>query len=134
MNSNKNTNNLKKLKEGYLLIVFIILSAIASMIVMDVLVLPLTLFAINNKELFLMLFSNFFWLSIFIIAVLILIQQIRSRKNYDESLFIKLKHFLLRPFQILLQIIIIIITGLSLFGIIYIILSYNYYFIYRLIN
>ncbi|MCX7677861.1 MAG: hypothetical protein N2316_01450 [Spirochaetes bacterium] len=135
---NKNANTHKtfihKFKEGYILFIFIILSAITSLIAMDALVFPIALFATTKKELFLTLFGDFFWLAVVATLLFMVARKIRAMKLNGIPLSRIVQHLICRPLNILVSIIGILLSAFLLVGIIYLLLSYNYYFIYRLLN
>ncbi len=131
-------NDTKKLKErfreGYVLFIFIFLSAIASIIVMDILILPMVLFAVAKKETFILLFGDFFWIVIAGFLVFLLIRRIIALSKDGVPARSIITHIVTRPFKALAAALVILASGAVLIGILYLCMSYNSYFIYKLIN
>lgn len=131
-------NGKKKLtdifKEGYVLFLFIFLSAIASIIVMDILILPIAIFAVSKKETFLLLFGDFFWIVIAGFLVFLLIRRIIALSKDGIPARSIIAHIATRPVKALVAALIVLISGAGLIGILYVCMSYNSYFIYKLIN
>lgn len=123
-----------RFKEGYFLFLFIFLSAIASIIVMDILILPIAIFAVAKKETFLLLFGDFFWVVIAAFVLFLLIRRIISLSKDGVPARSIIAHIATRPLKALVAALIILVSGASLIGILYLCLSYNSYFIYKLIN
>jgi hypothetical protein len=133
-----NGNESKKLKdrlhEGYVLFLFIFLSAIASIIVMDILVLPIAIFAVTKKEAFLLLFGDFFWMFIGTLFVFLLIRRIIALKKDGIPAKNIMLHIITKPFRAIALLLVIIASGIGLIGILYLLMSYNSYFIYKLFS
>lgn len=131
-------NDAKKLKdrfrEGYVLFLFIFLSAIASIIVMDILILPIAVFAVAKKETFLLLFGDFFWIVIAAFLLFLLIRRIIALSKDGIPARSIIAHIATRPLKALAAALLILISGAGLIGILYLCMSYNSYFIYKLIN
>lgn len=128
------TGLFSRLKESVRLVLFIFIALILSIIVMNLLVLPIALFSVNNKpvftEIFKILFLLFILLSIFYLTVK---RIILYKKNDVENLKI-IKYIFLRPLSSILFIFIVLLIITILIAAIYYILQNNYYLLYKLIN
>lgn len=124
----------ERMREGYVLFLFIFLSAIASIIVMDIIVLPITIFAVTKKETFLMIFGDFFWIVIAAFLIFLLIRRVIHLKKDGIPVKSIIAHITTRPLKVIAGLLIIIASGAGLIGILYLCMSYNSYFIYKLIN
>ncbi len=133
--TNSGTKKLKdRLREGYVLFLFIFLSAIASIIVMDILILPIAIFAIAKKETFLLLFGDLFWMIIAAFLLFLLIRRIIALVRDGIPAKRIIVHIATRPLKALAAALIILVCTAGLIGILYVCMSYNSYFIYKLVN
>jgi hypothetical protein len=128
------TGLLNRLKESGVLFLFIFLSLLASLIIMNLIIYPLAFLSIKNKTLFTNIVKNLFWIIISAAIMFVLFKRIvLYRKNELTNIQI-LKKILLKPASFLLFLLLIIISIFILIIIINFILQKNYYLIYKILN
>ena len=134
-NNTVETHRIKdRLRDIFILFSFVVMAAVASVIVMDILVLPITLFAVNFKSAFNFVLRDLLWLfAVLLFITLLVIRIIVLRKNGLNFREI-LNHIAFRPFSALATVLMILGASAVLIMIIYLLLSYNNYFIYKIIN
>lgn len=133
-NSFENTGLLNRIKESSIFFIFIIISAVISLIIIDLIVFPIALFAIKNKELYTRIIIHLLWLSSSLFFILLLIKKLRFLKKIELTNYQIIKYILIKPFLIFTTTLIIIILILVLVAILYIILQNNYYILYSITN
>ena len=138
MNQRNNTVETHRIKDRmrdiFILFTFVILAAVASVIVMDILVLPITIFAVNFKSAFNFILSDLLWLVVVILLIGLLAVRVLVLRKNGLSFREILNHVAYRPFSALATFLMIMGASAVLIMIIYLLLSYNNYFIYKLIN
>jgi len=134
MNSMEKTRIRDRMREIFTLFAFVVLSALASLVVMDILVLPVTLFAVAKKNVFNFIIGDLFWLFLIIIFALLLARRIVTLRKNGLSPREIIGHILYRPVSALATSLMVLLAGAVLIGVIHLLLSYNNYFIYKLIN
>ncbi len=123
-----------RLKETLMLSFIVIITFIASLVTMDILVLPIAALAVGNKALFTLYFQYAFWILISLSLFFLLIKriQILKKDGYPASYIVK--NILYRPFSLLFTFIFILLITLFIIIIINFLYQNNYYLIYKLIN
>ena len=123
-----------KLREIMTLFFFTIGACIISLIVMDILILPVALFAINKKNLFNYLMKDLLVIVIIILAVLFLARKIYGYMKDGLSMKEVAKYLLYRPVHLLGSFFLIVLLTSMVIMILYLILNFNNYQIYRFIQ
>ena len=136
MNNNtyEKTRLKDKVKDILTLFIFIAISLIASLIVMDILIFPLALFSINNKIQFNYFIKHVTWITILALLTYLIIRRIYLfRKNglaYNEII----KNLIAKPLKVLITILTFLIIDSLLIYLVYFLMSSNYYLLYKIIN
>lgn len=123
-----------RLSETSALFIFILIALIISLLVMNLLIFPIALFSVNNKETFTFIFNHLLRITIIGFLLYLLIKQIIFLKNEGFTGLQITKSVIKKPLSLLMTFLIVFVTCLILIVIIYIILKYNYYLLYKLIN
>jgi len=123
-----------RMRDILTLFAFVVMAAVAALVVMDILVLPVALFAVAKKTTFNFILGDLTWL--FLIAVLgfLLVRLVLALRKDGLSPREIIGHILYRPFSALAVALMVMVSSAVLIGVIYLIFSYNNYFIYKLIN
>jgi hypothetical protein len=123
-------SNLGKIKELFTLSAFILISALISMVIMDLLVLPISLFAINRKSAFNFIIRDVSVFVILFILILMLILKIirMHRDGFTTSQIIK--YLLMRPLRAMLTFLLVLVTSGIIIYLLTLLLNFNYYRIY----
>ncbi len=134
-NNTVETHRIKdRMKDIFILFTFVFMAAVAAVMIMDILVLPITLFAVNFKSAFNFILRDLLWLFVVLLFIALLAVRIivlrRNGLNFREIL----NHVAFRPFSALATVLMILGASAVLIMIIYLLFSYNNYFIYKLIN
>ena len=116
------------------LFLFIVISLIISVCIMNLLILPIALLATEFKESFNFTFKCTFWIITILSFLLIIIKKIRQLKHDAIPSKEIIKKILLKPFFFLLTSVVTAITGLILILLVKLALESNYYLLYKLIN
>ncbi len=133
-NSMEKTRIRDRMREIFTLFAFVVLSALVSLIVMDILVLPITLFAVAKKDLFNFIVRDLFRAFIIAILLLLIVRRIFTLQKDGLTRREIIRHILYRPVSALATAFMALLAGAVLIGIIHLLFSYNNYFIYKLIN
>ncbi len=120
-----------RMKEFMTLFVFTVGAAILSLVVMDLIILPLTIFAVSKKEVFNYIIKDLLINIIIISFVIIIIKKIYNYKNEGFPAIEVIKHFLLKPVNMLGTFVVIFLLTSAIILILYLILNINNYYIYR---
>jgi hypothetical protein len=128
------TGLFNRLKESGVLFLFIFLSLIASLIVMNIIIYPITLFSIKNNQIFTHIVVNLFWIIIFASTGFVLTRKIIYYKKNELPNIQIIKKIILRPLSFLLFLFLILISIIILILVINFILQKNYYLIYKILN
>ncbi|HPR36136.1 MAG TPA: hypothetical protein P5120_09840 [Spirochaetota bacterium] len=121
-----------KVKEIAAISLFIVIAAVASIILADLIVFPLTHYAVKRVDIFNLVFENFLLLMLFLILYFIFIK--KYRKLSDEGLTIKyiILYFLKRPIHYgSLSLSFLLISALMI-TVLYFLFSLNYYYLYKI--
>jgi hypothetical protein len=136
MNNNtyEKTRLKDKVKDILTLFIFIAISLIASLIVMDILIFPLALFSINNKIQFNHFIKHVTWITILVLLTYLIVRRIYLfRKNgmaYNEII----KNLIAKPLKVFITIFAFLIIVSLLIYLVYFLMSSNYYLLYKIIN
>jgi len=131
-NSLENKPIVSKIKEFILILIFTLISAIVAILLSDILIFPITRYAVNNINIFNIAFQYACILFIITVCLLLLFFKVRSLHKDGNSTGAIIKYIFLRPIKYIgLVFLSFILTG-ALIVILYIIFSNNYYLIYRL--
>jgi hypothetical protein len=133
-NSMEKTRLRDRMRDISTLFVFVVLSALASLIVMDILVLPVALFAVAKKNTFNFILGDLAGLFVIALLAFLLVRRVLALRKEGLSPREILNHIVNRPFSAFATALMVIIAASVLIGVIYLLLSYNNYFIYKLIN
>jgi nitrogen fixation/metabolism regulation signal transduction histidine kinase len=123
-------SNLSRIKELVTLTAFILIAALISIVVMDLLVLPLSLFAINQKSTFNFIIKDVsLFVILFIIILTLVFKVIRMQRDGLSPSQIA-KYMLMRPLRAMFTFMLILVTGGIIIYILSLLLNFNYYRIY----
>ena len=121
-----------KIKEITAISFFTVTAAAASIILADIIVFPLTHFAVKNVDIFNLLFKNLLLITILLFLIYSLVK--KYRKLTDEGLSLKniLLYFLKRPFHYGSLFLSFILISSLVILILYFLFSLNYYYLYKI--
>lgn len=136
MNSHENRYERRSIKDrikelsslGFLTVII----AALSVFIMNLIVFPLSYFAVNNVDTFNFVLKNFFFLFIIIVITMIFYGKIKTFKRMEMTSSAILVYFLKRPIHYLSIAFFFIFLSAILIVTIYYLFSANYYFIYKL--
>ena len=132
--SYEKTNFRDRAREMGTLFSFIIGALILSVIAMDIVVFPMALFSLKNKDVFNLVMANFMRIAIAgIFLYMISINFYRLKKDGLPAASI-MKIMFFKPFKFLLSLLIFFLITFSLIYVIYSIMNYNNYLLYKLVN
>ena len=123
-----------RLRESARLVLFIFLALILSIIVMNLLILPIALFSVNNKTIFTDIVKILFLVLVLISLIYLSVKKIIFYKKNDIENLKIIKYLFLRPLSSIIFVFIVLFIILILIAAIYYILQNNYYFLYKIIN
>lgn len=123
-----------RMRDIFTLFAFVVMSALASLVVMDILVLPVALFAVAKKSAFNFILGDLVWLFLIALLAFLLVRRIIALRKDGLSPGEIARHIVYRPFSALAIALMVIVATAVLIGVIYMLLNYNNYFIYKLIN
>jgi len=128
------TNLSARVRDIRILFIFILLAAVLSAVVMDILILPITLFAIHFKQAFNFFIRDVFWIGVIAVLIALFARRVYVlRKNGLKAGEI-IKHAITRPLAAVSLAFIVGFAAIVLVYCIYLLLHYNGYFIYRILN
>jgi hypothetical protein len=135
MNNPYEKNSLTdRFKELGILIFFIALSLITSIIVMNITIFPIAVFAIKQKIFFTHLVVNLIWILVLAACLYYLIRRIIFYKKNGIGNLQIFKIILSKPLMFMLLFIVILLIIITLVLIIYFLLNNNYYLLYKILN
>lgn len=123
-----------KTREILTLFIFTIGAGITSLVVMDLIILPLALFAIHKKEMFNYFIKDLMVVFIIIGALLLFARKIYGLVRDGYSIRETAKYLLSRPLGFLGSFLVIILLTALMILFLYLLLSFNNYQIYRFTN
>jgi len=118
-------NTVNKIKELFILAMFTIVIAVISLVVMDILILPLSTFAINNKEIYNFIIKD---VSVFLIIFLLFFLLLRKILGLHRDGLTKkeiAKYLFRRPFYYFSIFLFLLFSSAVIIFILYILLSFN---------
>jgi hypothetical protein len=123
-----------RIKESGSILLFIFIALIASLIVMNILILPIALFSINHKAIFTTIVKGL--LAIIVIASIgwVLVKKIIFYRKNELPNYQIIKNIILRPLSFLLFLFLLLVIILILVILINFLLQKNYYLLYSIIN
>ncbi len=133
-NSYEKTRFKDRVRELFTLVLFITASLIASVILMDILIFPLTLFAVDNKGMFNYFIKHAIWISLLLIMIYLIVRKIYELRKGGMHTAAIIRRMALRPFKALSVIGVFLIIVSLLVYIVYFLMSSNYYLLYKIIN
>lgn len=113
---------------------FVIAAAVVSLGIMDLIIIPLSLFAVEHTALFTFIVRDVTWIAIGATLLILLVRRIYVLRKDELSIKEILSHLISKPVAVLSLFLLIIILSLILIYLIYLLLHYNSYFIYKLVN
>ncbi|HON78096.1 MAG TPA: hypothetical protein PK544_06365 [Spirochaetota bacterium] len=113
---------------------FVIAAAVVSLFIMDLVIIPLSLFAVKHTDLFTFIVRDVTWIAIAATFIIMLIRRIYILRKDELSAKEILSHLVSKPVTVIALFLLIIILSLILIYLIYLLLHYNSYFIYKLVN
>ncbi len=119
-------------REMLVLALFIIAIAALSTLVMNLIVYPVTLFAINETKLFNFIMTDILALLVIIVVIFLIFRRIYNLRKNGLSIKEISRYMLTRPFYYLSAGVIFLIITSGVVLTVYAILSNNYYFLYML--
>ncbi len=123
-------NRLGRIKELLTLSLFILVSAVISIVVMDILVLPLSLFAINRKTAFNYIIRDVSLFIILFIVILLLIRKVIRLYRDGFKIPRIARYLLVRPLRGIVTFFLILVASGIIIYLITLLLNFNYYRIY----
>lgn len=123
-------NRLGRIKELLTLSLFILVSAVISIVVMDILVLPLSLFAINRKTAFNYIIRDVSLFIILFIVILLLIRKVIRMYRDGFKIPRIARYLLVRPLRGIVTFFLILVASGIIIYLITLLLNFNYYRIY----
>ncbi len=121
-----------KVKEITAISLFTILAAIASILLADLIVFPLTHFAVRRVDIFNFIFKNLLLIIILIILCYSFIKKYRKLKDEGLNARYIILYFLKRPAHYGSLIFSFIFISLLMITILYLLFSLNYYYLYKI--
>jgi len=125
---------LYRLKESGNLFIYMIASFLVSLIVMNILIFPIAIFAVEDQTAFTLIVKNLFWILFFCALGYLLVKKIIYYRKNEFPLSRITRNIILKPLSFIFFIILILIIIFSLIALINFILQKNYYLIYKIIN
>ncbi len=116
------------------LCLFILASAFVSAVLMDVIVYPVALLAVRDKPVFNVIVA---WIIRFGLAgalIFLFVRGIYALRRDGHTGTEIAKHMSLRPFRFAGMLISLLVISTAVIAVIYVLFSYNYYFMYKLSN
>jgi len=116
------------------LAIFTILAAVVSLVIMDVVIYPLTLFAVKNTEAYTFIFTDILIFVVLAVLLLLMIRKIRILKREGRSAGEIAAYLCVHPLQNVLVALFLIAVSVIIILFLYIILNQNNYMLYKLAN
>ena len=127
LEKNRFIDRIKEITTLIIFIIFIILIAVVSIIVMDILIFPLSKFAINHKKEFNYIIKDVSVFLLLLILIFMFIKKIFRLKNdgFKQGEIIKFLAF--RPFQLLFTFFIMLLSTAVVIYLVSLLFHYNHY-------
>ena len=123
-----------RVKEIFTLFLFTIVIAVISLVAMDILILPISIFAINQKSVFNYIIKDVLIAAVFTIIVILFLRKIYRLYKDGNSLKDIFKYLLLKPLSLFGSFLIIMLLTFIIIFLLYIILNFNNDQIYQFTN
>lgn len=121
-----------RLREHLVLSSFIVLSALASVILIDILVYPIALLALRQKKLFNAAVGYSFWIVVLLLVLIALARGVYRLRRDGFGARQILARIGVRSLSFLASVLAVLAVSAVVIGLIYIIMSNNYYLLYKL--
>lgn len=121
-------------KEVFTLGIFTVLVALASTIIMDIIIYPLSVFAINNKPLYNFIIKDILKYLLIFFLLFLIIRKVRHLKINGLSNIEISKYLLQRPLYYTSTLMVIILASTIVILFIFFILNNNYFLLYKITN
>jgi len=121
-----------RMRERLILSAFIVLSALASVILMDLIVYPIALLSMRRRELFNAAVGYSFWIVVLALLLYSLARAVCRLRRDGFGTGQILARIGRRSLGILVSALALLATGAVVIGVIYFIMSNNYYLLYKL--
>jgi len=121
-----------KIKEIAAISMFTIIAAVASILLADLIVFPLTHFAVKRVDIFNLVFENLLLLVFLIFLCLSFIKKFRKLSEEGLNARYKILYFLKRPVHYFSLVFSFIIISALMITILYLLFSLNYYYLYKI--
>jgi hypothetical protein len=121
-----------RMRERLILSAFIVLSALASVILMDLIVYPIALLSMRRRELFNAAVGYSFWIVVLSLLLCSLARGVCRLRRDGFGTGQILARIGRRSLGILVSALALLATGAVVIGVIYFIMSNNYYLLYKL--
>ncbi|HSV97523.1 MAG TPA: hypothetical protein VLM75_11405 [Spirochaetota bacterium] len=116
------------------LCLFILASAFASAILMDIIVYPVALLAVRDRSVFNIIVAWSIWLGLAAALVYLFARRIHSLRRDGYTRGEIAKHMSLRPLKAAGALLSLLLVSTAVIAAIYVLFGYNYYFMYKLSN
>ena len=123
-----------RLKDTLILSSIFIISFIISMIMMDIIIFPIALFAINDGKVFTVIFKYSFWLLIILVLLYMILRMIFQLKKDGFPARYIFKSIIFKPLLSFFFIIAVLLVCMILILFINILYQSNYHLIYKLLS
>ncbi|HQP47953.1 MAG TPA: hypothetical protein PKX12_04425 [Spirochaetota bacterium] len=133
-NRMEKTRILDRINDLKVLFFFVIAAAVVSLGIMDLIIIPISLFAVQHKELFTFIVRDVTWVAIAATFLIMLVRRVYVLRKDELSAKEILSHLISKPVTVISLFLLIIFLSLLLIYLIYLLLHYNSYFIYKLVN
>ena len=123
-----------RLKDALILSAIFIISFIISMIMMDVIIFPIALLAVNDGKVFTVIFKYSFWILIITVFLVTISRMIFQLKKDGFPAIHILKNIILKPFLSFFFIIAVLLISIILILFFNLIYQYNNHLLYKLLS
>jgi hypothetical protein len=123
-----------RLKDVFILSVIFITSFIISLIMMDIIILPIAFFAIKDGKLFTLIFKYLFWILIFAIFLFSIFRMIFQLKKDGFPVMHIFKSIIFKPLLSFCFITAVLLVSIILILFLNVLYQNNYHLLYKLIN
>ena len=121
-----------KIKEIAAISFFTLLAAIASIFLADIIVYPLTGFAVKNVDIYNLIFENLLFILIIAFLIYSFIKKYKTLSEDGMNLKTILLYFTRRPLHYGGLFLSFIMISIILIAVLYILFSLNYYYLYKI--
>ncbi len=121
-----------RIRETITLCSFILAIAVLSTVLMDLLIYPLSKFAVSHTAAFNYIMKDLFWIVIISIFALLLARRIYILRKDGFSAAEILRRIGVKPLTVIAACMLVIACAGIIITLLYVLLYYNYYFLYKL--